>query len=821
MNIHVLNWRSEIVFVCMYVMIIHRRLLPSSPYHHHHLHTDILSLCHSAHSIRQLQQTHAQAVLRRVLPSSISVCAALILRYTLFASTPTTIHTLFSHTLPFALSPFLYNTLFRAHALLGLSAHTPLSLYNHMLSTGLMPDDHTFPFVLKLCTDSFEVPKGLEAHGMLFKLSFDSDVYVNNTLLCFYGSTGDLVAALKVFDEMPRRDLVSWNTIIRVFSDNTCFYDALRVFREMLSLSEVKPNAVTVVSMLPVCAALEYGNMCGQIHCYIFKVGLDTQLSIGNALIDAYGKCREVEASIQTFDEMIERNNVSWNAIIVIFGCNGCYKQAIISFRLMINERMDLNSTTISSILPVLTELGYFCKGREVHGFCVRMHLDSDVFVANSLIDTYSKFGRSTEASNVFYNMDKKNAISFNAMIANFAQNSLQLDALALVREMQAAGKNPTSVTFTNLLPACGRLAFVRPGKEIHAKSLRSGCASDLFVSNALMDMYSKCGFLNLAQNIFDISQRDEVSYNILIIGYSLSNSWKISLSLFSEMGHLGMKHDMVSFIGALSACSNASEIKKGRDIHGFAMRRYFHSHQFVANSLLDLYTKCGRIDISRKIFDRMPARDAASWNTMILGYGMIGELQNAVYFFESMRDDGVEYDSVSYIAVLSACSHGGLIEKGRRYFDEMVASNDIKPTEKHYACMVDLLGRCGLVDEAVCLVQSLPFEADANVWGALLGACRLHGKLDLGCWAADQLLKLKPKNSGYYALLSNMYAEAGRWKEADIVRELMKVEGVKKMPGCSWIEMEKGVYAFVVGERFQQLDLCSPVLYDHSEFKI
>ncbi|VFQ71357.1 unnamed protein product [Cuscuta campestris] len=643
--------------------------LDATVYHRWSRPPDIISFCESAQSLRQVQQTHAQAVLHGVLPASISVSAALILRYALFGSSQKTCQILFSQSAGFARSPFLHNTLIRAHGMLGVCCRDGFLVYNEMFRSCVMPDDHTFPFVLKLCSDFLEVRKGLEAHGMLLKLSFDSDVYVNNTLLSFYGSCGDSLAARKVFDEMPEKDLVSWNSVIRVFSDNSC-------------------------CTLPVCAALEDSKVGRGIHCCIFKVGLDTQLSIGNALIDAYGKCREVEASRRVFDEMTERNDVTWNATIVILGYNGCYEHAFSSFR-------------------------------EVHGFSVRMGLDRDVFVSNSLIDMYSKSGHSTRASNVFHHMDKKNAISFNAMIANFAQNSLQQEAIAL--------HVPGWHTFA-------------PGRKF-------------------MQSHS-----------------------------------------IAEMGHLGMKHDTVSFVGALSACSNASEIKKGKEIHGFAVRRIFHSHQFVANSLLDLYTKCGQIDISRRIFDRMSHRDAASWNTMVLGYGMIGQVQTAIDLFESMRDDGVKYDSVSYIAVLSACSHGGLIEQGRRFFDEMIACNDIKPTEKHYANMVDLLGRCGLVDEAVHLVQSLPIEADSNVWGALLGACRLHGKLDLGCWAADQLLKLKPNHSGYYALLSNMYADAGRWKDADRVRELMKVKGVKKMPGCSWVQMQDQVYAFIAGERFEQL---------------
>ncbi|KAJ6906873.1 hypothetical protein NC652_024317 [Populus alba x Populus x berolinensis] len=195
------------------------------------------------------------------------------------------------------------------------------------------------------------------------------------------------------------------------------------------------------------------------------------------------------------------------------------------------------------------------------------------------------------------------------------------------------------------------------------------------------------------------------------------------------------------------------------------------------------MYAKGGCLNLARRVFRQIASRDTASWNSMILGYGMLGELTIAINLFEAMKENGVEYDSVSYIAVLSACSHGGLVEEGKKYFEHMQVQN-IKPTQMHYACMVDLLGRAGLIEEAVKLIESLPIEPDTNVWGALLGACRIHGNIELAHWAAEHLFKLKPQHSGYYSVLSNMYAEAGKWDEANQVRKLMKSRGAKKNPG-------------------------------------
>ena len=677
-----------------------------------------------------------------------------------------------------------------------------------MVRAGVKPDDHTYPFVLKGCSDFLQVEKGKEVHGVVFKLGFDGDVFVGNTLLTFYGNCGIFADAMKVFDEMRERDNVSWNTVIGLCSLHGFYEEALCFFREMIAEAlGFKPDLVTVVSVLPVCAETEDEMMARTVHCYALKVGLMRgHLKIGNALVDVYGKCGNEKASKQVFDEMDERNVVSWNAIITSFSFRGLYKDATDVFRSMIEAGMIPNSVTISSMLPVLAELGLFRLGMEVHGFSLRMGIESDIFIANSLIDMYAKSGASGVASTVFNKMRDRNIVSWNAMVANFAQNRLEFAAIELVRQMQAHGETPNTVTFTNVLPACARLGFLQVGKEIHARIIRMGCAFDLFISNALTDMYSKCGCLNLAQNVFNISVRDEVSYNILIIGYSQTSDCSLSLNLFSEMRLSGMVPDIVSFMGAISACANLASIKQGKEIHGLLVRKHFHTHLFAANSLLDLYTKCGRMDLASKVFDYIQDKDVASWNNMILGYGMLGELDTAINLFEAMKEDNVEYDSVSFIAVLSACSHGGLIEKGRKYF-LMMQDLNIEPTHMHYACMVDLLGRAGLMEEAADLIRGLSIEADANIWGALLGACRIHGNVELGRWAAEHLFKLKPQHCGYYILLSNMYAEAERWDEADKVRELMKSRGAKKNPGCSWVQIGDQVHAFLVGEKIESLD--------------
>ncbi|KAJ7960505.1 Pentatricopeptide repeat-containing protein [Quillaja saponaria] len=758
-------------------------------------HPNLLTLCSIGQTIRQNKQVHAFALLNGFLPSSVSLCAYLMLKYATFGN-PKTARQLFEQTVGQCRNAFLWNTLIRANSVAGV--FDGFQTYNQMVRAGIRPDDHTFPFVLKTCSDYLELGKGMEIHGMLFKLGFDMDVFVGNTLMFFYGNCGDLKDVRRVFDEMHERDNVSWNTILGLFSVNGFHAKAIIFFKEMCRTPGFKPELVSVVSVLPVCADLKDEKMASVIHCFAMKVGLAHQVRISNALVDVYGKCGNAEASKHVFNEIFEKNEVSWNAIITSLAYAGRNMDALNMFRMMIDAEVTPNSVTISSMLPILGELQLFKLGKEIHGFSKRTSIESDVFIANSLIDLYAKSGQSSVAASVFNKMGERNIVSWNAMVANFAQNRLELAAIGLIRQMQDYGEIPNTVTFTNVLPACARLGLLRSGKEIHARTVRMGFTVDLFVSNALTDMYSKCGCLILARNVFNISLRDEVSYNILIVGYSQTSDCSESLNLFSEMRPSGMIHDIVSFVGVISACANLAAIKQGKEIHGLLVRKLFHTHLYAANSLLDLYTKCGRIDLASKVFDRIANKDVASWNTMILGYGMLGELDTAINLFEAVKEDNVSYDSVSYIAVLSACSHGGLVEKGRKYFQEMPSLN-IEPTHMHYACMVDLLGRAGLMEEAVNLIRGLPIVPDANIWGALFGACRIHGNLELGCWAAEHLFELKPQHCGYYILLSNMYAEAGRWDEANRVRDLMKSRGVKKHPGCSWVQIGDQVHAFLV----------------------
>uniref|UniRef100_A0A0D9VUV9 Pentatricopeptide repeat-containing protein n=1 Tax=Leersia perrieri TaxID=77586 RepID=A0A0D9VUV9_9ORYZ len=686
-----------------------------------------------------------------------------------------------------------------------------------MLRSSVPPDDRTFPFALHAAAAAVADnkgtvyrDKGLELHAAALRRGHLADVFAGNTLVAFYAACGGGRAcdARRVFDEMPSWDVVSWNSLVSAFLVNGMFHDARRALVSMMR-SGFPLNVASLVSVVPACGAEQEEVFGLSIHAFAVKVGLNTAVNLANALVDMYGKFGEVDASMLVFNGMQEQNEVSWNSAIGCFLNAGLYADVLRMFRKMSEHNVMPGSITLSSLLPALVELGYFDLGKEVHGYSIKRAMDLDIFVANSLVDMYAKFGSLAKASTIFEQMKDRNVVSWNAMIANLVQNGAETEALRLVIDMQKSGECPNSITLVNVLPACARMASLKMGKQIHAWSIRRGLVFDLFISNALIDMYSKCGQLSLARNIFERSEKDDVSYNTLILGYSQSPWCFESLILFEKMRSVGIDYDAVSFMGALSACTNLAVFKHGKEIHGVLVRRLLSGHLFLANSLLDLYTKGGMLATASKIFNKITKKDVASWNTMILGYGMHGQIDVAFKLFDLMKSDGVDYDHVSYISVLSACSHGGLVEKGKKYFSQMLARN-IEPLQMHYACMVDLLGRAGKLSESAEIIRDMPFPANSDVWGALLGACRIHGNIELAQWAAEHLFELKPEHSGYYTLMINLYAETGRWNEANRIRKLMKSRKVQKNPAYSWVQDGNKLQTFLAPHKQHQVSLHS-----------
>eukprot|EP01018_Ginkgo_biloba_P030656 Gb_29990 [translate_table: standard] len=677
-----------------------------------------------------------------------------------------------------------------------------LRLFHQMQAAQVTPNSATVVSVLPACTHLTAPKQGKMIHAFIIRCGFESDVSVETALLDMYSKCGNIVLARQLFDKMSERNVVSWSAMITGYAQNGYASDALRLFHQM-QLTGVKPNQVTILGVLPACAdlaALQEGEC---IHDYIIKNSFESDLSVGTALVAMYAKCGSIRLVRQIFQRMHKRDLVSWNAMIAGYAQNGYFTEALMLFHQMQLEGVKPDWATIVTLLPMCANSAALRQGKMIHDYIIRSGFQSDVYVGNALIDMYAKCGSMDIAHELFDKMSRRDVVSWNALIGGYAQSGFADKALKLFHEMQLAGVKPDRATIVNVLPACADLAALQQGKDIHEYVINNSLESDVSVTTALVAMYAKCGSIDVSCRLFDkLSKRDVISWNSMIAGYAQNGLANEALTLFHQMQLADVKPNRVTIVSVLPACADLAALQQGKGIHAYVIKNGLESDVSVETTLVAMYAKCGSIEMARQLFDIMSRRDVVSWNVMIAGYGMHGHGKDALALFSQMQQIGEKPDRVTFVCVLSACSHSGLLDEGWQYFNCMSQDYYITPGVEHYACIVDLLGRAGYLDEAHELIEKMPLEPDAGVWGALLGACRLHCNIKLGEYVSKRLLELEPKNAGNYVSLSNIYAASRRWNDAAKVRTVLKGKGIKKIPGCSWIEIKNRVHTFVVGDR-------------------
>eukprot|EP01018_Ginkgo_biloba_P002730 Gb_33133 [translate_table: standard] len=396
------------------------------------------------------------------------------------------------------------------------------------------------------------------------------------------------------------------------------------------------------------------------------------------------------------------------------------------------------------------------------------------------------------------------------------ADNSSRQDLKTLCKQgrlkealhnLHAMDRRVDTSTYVSLLQVCIKKKALLEGKLIHTHMNEKGLMPEgklvhRFLWNTLVNMYAKCGSIVDARSVFDqMTERNVFSWTVMIAAYSRHGPAEEALILFYQMQRTGVQPDQFTFASVLPACANLGALEQGTEIHDEIIKNGFQFDVFVENALIDMYAKCGTIDKARDVFDKMPVRDCVSWNTMIGGYAMHGCGKEALRLFERMEHSGTKPDHVTLVCVLYACCHSGLVAEGWQYFSCMSDNYHITPAVEHYGCMVDLLCRAGRLDEAEDFINRMPIKPDATVWRCLLGSCRTHNNIELGQCVAERLFELEPENDANYVLLSNIYSAAGKWDDYENIRRMMKERRVKKTPGCSWIEVNKQVHAFIGGD--------------------
>nr|GMD76206.1 pentatricopeptide repeat-containing protein At1g31920 [Ipomoea batatas] len=444
---------------------------------------------------------------------------------------------------------------------------------------------------------------------------------------------------------------------------------------------------------------------------------------------------------------------------------------------------------------------------KQVHGHILKLGLFSgSSFCASNLLATcaLSDWCSMDYACKIFQEMDDPDSFEFNTMIrANVKDMSLE-EAIFLYIDMVEDEVIPDNFTFPALLKACAHLRALPEGMQIHGHIFKFGVEEDVFVENSLINMYGKCGEIRRACEVFDkMRHRTVASWSALIAGYANLGMWLDCLRVFNEMNSGGVfRAEESVLVSVLSACTHLGALDSGRSIHGHLLRSMSGLNIIVQTSLIDMYVKCGCLEKGLWLFQSMTKKNQMSYSVVITGLALHGHGHEALRVFGQMLDEGLEPDGVTYVSVLTACSHAGLTKEGIRCFERMLSEHEIKPTVQHYGCMVDLLGNAGFQDEAFELINAIPMEPNDVLWRSLLSACRAHQNVEMGEVAAKNLFELKPESPSDYLMLSNMYAKAQRWQEMAMIRTKMANKGLKQEPGSCMVEVNRKVYKFVSQDR-------------------
>lgn len=595
---------------------------------------------------------------------------------------------------------------------------------------------------------------------------------------------GHVDYACEVFDKMPDRDLPVYNAMITGCTENGYEDIGIGLFREMHKL-DVRRDNYSFASVLSVCDAglLEFGR---QLHSLVTKSGFSCLVSVVNALITMYFNCGNVVDACKVFEEAkgYVCDHISYNVMMDGLASVGRVEEALIRFRDMLVASLRPSELTFVSVMSacLCPRVGY-----QVHAQAMKSGFEAYTSVSNAAITMYSSCGKIDEACMIFARLQEKDIVSWNTMISTYAQRNLGRSAILAYLEMQSVGIRPDEFTFGSLLASSG---FIEMVEMIHAFVFKNGIITNIQVSNALISAYAKNERIKQAYQIFhNMSPRNIITWNTLINGFLLNGFPVQGLQHFSELLMSELRPDEYTLSVALSSCARISSLRHGKQIHGYALKNNLISKMSLGNAMITLYAKCGDLDCSLRVFNMMIEKDTISWNALISAYAQHGEGKEAVGCFKAMQDVGrIKPDQATFTAVLSACSHAGLVDNGTRIFDSMVNDYGFIPAEDHLSCMLDLLGRAGYLDEAERVINSQHIQARSDNWWALFSACAAHGNLRLGRIIAGLLLEREQDKPSVYVLLSNIYAAAGLWEEAANIRELLKRTGVMKQPGCSWI---------------------------------
>lgn len=674
-----------------------------------------------------------------------------------------------------------------------------LNLFLGIWRSGLLVDGSTMSCVLKVCGCIFDKVAGRQLHCQCIKSGFVEDVSVATSLVNMYMKTEDSVDARKVFDEMCERNIVSWTSLLTGYAQNGLNDQALSVFCQM-HVEGVKPNPFTLAAILGALA--DYGMVWKgvQVHAIIVKSGFESNIFACNSLINMYSKSGIVREARAVFDSMENRNAVTWNGMIAGYVTNGMDLEAFKLFYWMRLAGEKLTQMIFATLIKLCANIKELSFARQFHCRVLKCGFGFDRNIRTALMVAYSKCNEMDDAFKMFSMVQGvQNVVTWTAMIKGYLQNGLTEQAVYLFCQMSAEGVRPNHYTYSTILMAQPSISIV----QLHAQVIKTNYEKSSTVGTALLDAYVKTGNVEEAAKIFElIDEKDIVAWSAMLAGYAQIGETEGCVKLFAHLTKEGFLPNEFTFSSVIHACAApTAAVEQGKQFHALSIKSRLNDALCVSSALITMYAKRGNIESAKEVFKRQNERDLVSWNSMISGFAQHGQVKKALEVFVDMQRQQLKFDGITFIGVISACTHAGLVDEGQRYFNLMVEDHNICPTMEHYSCMVDLYSRAGMLEKAMGIINGMPFPASATVWRTLLASCRVHRNLELGKLAAEKLISLQPQDSAAYVLLSNIYAAAGNWQERAKVRKLMDERKVKKEAGYSWIEVKNKTYSFLAGD--------------------
>uniref|UniRef100_K3XRN3 Pentacotripeptide-repeat region of PRORP domain-containing protein n=1 Tax=Setaria italica TaxID=4555 RepID=K3XRN3_SETIT len=599
-----------------------------------------------------------------------------------------------------------------------------------------------------------------------------------------------------------------------------------------------RPHRHPLLAHLDACASRAH---LAELHGRLIRAHLAPDPAVAGrlvALLASPAPGHDMRCARRVFDGMSRPNAPAWNSMIRGYTSRGAPGDALATLRNMVRRGVVPDSYTMAAAVTASAagdgwKWEWRATGDAVHAMVRKIGCAADLYVMSGLVNLYGTFRSAEDARKVFEEMRERDVVSWTSMISAFAQRGMWDDALRFLSQMQADGIFPNKVTIISLLSACGHGQAVDRGQWVYDQLSEYGIEADVDIGNALISMYMKCGCMSDALEAFKVMpSRNTKSWNTLIDGFVQNQKHKEALTMFEEMLSNDFNPDAVTLVSVLSACTQLGDLQQGRNLHSYIKSRRISCDTILTNSLINMYAKCGDMVAAEVVFQAMKQRDVVSWTTMVCGYVQGRQFTAAFIFFEEMKAAGIvasemalykqtltwnsmigglasnghgkeavqlfdqrlkfgdpKPDGITFKTVLGACAHVGMVSEGLRYFHSMSTSG-IAPDIEHYGCIVDLLSRAGLLEEAFEFIMKMPMEPNPVIWGSLLSACRFHQKIDLVRRVGQHIIKLAPNDVGTHVLIANLHAEGGQWDDVQQIREQMGKRGIEKSPGHSSIQV-------------------------------